>query len=118
MTCGQMLKFSFHKLLFEMVGTMIFTVLFIGNDNAAILAGLWILTIFCWKISGSHFNPAITFAYMLRRDKSRMSFALGIAYFGAQFVGALLGSFIMLYFEFSGNAVFVIDGKKWFIVML
>ena len=32
------------------------------------------------KISGSHYNPAVTFAFMFRKDVGRFSRVLGIAY--------------------------------------
>ena len=44
------------------------------------LLGLWILIVFGWKISGSQYNPAITFAYMFRKDNKKFPKPLGIAY--------------------------------------
>jgi glycerol uptake facilitator-like aquaporin len=44
------------------------------------LLGLWILTIFGFRISGSHYNPAITLAFMFRRDVGKFPRALGLAY--------------------------------------
>ena len=88
MSCGQMLKFSLSKLIMEFIGTMFLTLFFTGSpysvsvggvtysagiNSISLLLSLWILTIFFWKISGSHFNPAVTFALMFRRDDKKLS---------------------------------------------
>jgi glycerol uptake facilitator-like aquaporin len=46
-----------------------------------LLLGIFVLLIFSAKVSGAHFNPAITLAFMLRRDTGKFSRYLGIAYF-------------------------------------
>jgi glycerol uptake facilitator-like aquaporin len=56
------------------------------------LCGFFILLIFSARISGSHFNPAITLAFMFRRDIGRFSRLLGILYIAAQYIGAILGT--------------------------
>ena len=56
------------------------------------LCGFFVLLIFSARISGSHFNPAITLAFMFRRDIGRFSRLLGILYIAAQYVGAILGT--------------------------
>jgi glycerol uptake facilitator-like aquaporin len=66
------------------------------------LAGLWILIVFGWRISGSQFNPAITFAYMFRKDSKSMPKALGIAYMLFQVLGAVAAGLILLFFT-NGN---------------
>jgi aquaporin TIP len=43
-------------------------------------------------ISGGHFNPAITFGFILTR---RMSALLGVAYWGAQFAGGVLAALLL-----------------------
>lgn len=80
MSFGQMIKFSLSKLIVETFGTFMLTLFFYSHSQGVILAGLWILIVFAWKISGSHFNPAITFAYMFRRDHKKFPKGLGIAY--------------------------------------
>lgn len=80
MTTGQMIKFSLSKLIVELFGTFMLALFFFSRSQSVILAGLWILIVFAWKISGSHFNPAITAAYMFRRDHKNMPKALGVAY--------------------------------------
>ena len=61
------------------------------------LFGLWILIIFGWRISGSHFNPAITFAYMFRKDNKKFPKSLGLAYIGMQVLGAYLAALFLLF---------------------
>lgn len=104
MTTGQMLKFSLSKLIVETFGTFMLTLFFYGDNQAIILAGLWILIVFAWKISGSHFNPAITFAYMFRRDQKVFPKSLGVAYIVCQIAGAFLAAILLIFFT-NNNVV-------------
>ena len=89
-------KESVLILLFEFLGTAFLTALFCScyavRDTAGLLCGFFILLIFSARISGSHFNPAITLAFMFRRDTGRFSRKLGALYIVAQYVGAILGA--------------------------
>lgn len=60
----------------------------------ALLLTLWVLTIFGLQISGAHYNPAVSLAYMLRKDVGRFPRVLGLAYMGAQVAGAYIGALI------------------------
>ena len=75
-----MLKLSLSKLVMEAVGTLLLTMFFTSGASGTLLLGLWITNIFMWKISGSHFNPAVTFAYLFRRDESKMHYKIVLAY--------------------------------------
>jgi aquaporin Z len=93
-------KNSLLKLLFELIGTIFFTILFIMKaPQEGLLFGLWVLMVFGYKISGSHYNPAITFAVIFRRDGKTFHPLLGACYIIFQvaggFLGALLGWFFM-----------------------
>ena len=98
MSCCQMLKFSLSKLVMECVGTMLLTIFFKSGASSSILLGLWILNVFFWKISGSHFNPAVTFAFIFRKDDRKMGFKIALAYILAQILGAFIGA-LLLNFE-------------------
>ena len=93
-----MIKFSLSKLVVECFGTFMLTLFFYSGSQATILAGLWILIVFAWKISGSHFNPAITLAFMFRRDSKVFPKTLGIAYIVAQVAGAFLAALVLVFF--------------------
>ena len=106
MSCMQMTKFSLSKLVMEFTGTLFLTMFFTtgmglsvlasydpssdvtaaassiagGAGSTVLLLGLWILNIFFWKISGSHFNPAVTFAFMFRKDERKMHWKIALAY--------------------------------------
>ena len=99
-------KESLLILLFEFIGTMLLTSLFNSCiqtlDMTGLLMGFFILLIFGARISGSHFNPAITLAFMLRRDTGRFSRLLGLLYIAAQYSGALIGA-IISYNLFEAN---------------
>jgi glycerol uptake facilitator-like aquaporin len=97
MTCGQMMKFSLSKLIVELFGTFMLTLFFYAEVQTILLFGLWILIIFGWRISGSHYNPAITFAYMFRKDNKKFPKSLGLAYIGMQVLGAYLGCLLLLF---------------------
>ena len=57
-------------MIVEFIGTSMIGVFYIlmGNRQVGLLFGFWIITLFGYKLSGSHFNPAITLSLMLRRD--------------------------------------------------
>jgi len=97
--CMTTFKESLLILLFEFLGTMFLTALFCScfqiQDTAGLLCGFFILLIFSARISGSHFNPAITLAFMFRRDTGRFSRMLGLLYIAAQYAGAVIGALIV-----------------------
>lgn len=101
MSCMQMLKYSLSKLVMEFVGTMFLTMFFSTNTQAVILLGLWILNIFFWKISGSHFNPAVTFAFMFRKDDRKMPWKIALAYMVAQMLGAFMGALLLNFYSYK-----------------
>ncbi len=66
-----------------------------GNDAIALMgntiatgAGLVILILIFGPVSGAHFNPAVTLAFLLRRE---ISPTLAGAYFMVQIIGAIAG---------------------------
>lgn len=63
------------------------------------LVGFFVLLIFSAKVSGSHYNPAVTFAFMFRRDTGRFSRTLGLAYILFQIVGAFFGGLLAFFFN-------------------
>jgi glycerol uptake facilitator-like aquaporin len=96
-------------LLFEFIGTLLLTCLYntslIYNDICGFFAGTFVLLVLSAKISGSHFNPAVTLAFMLRRDTGKFSRSLGIAYIIVQFAGAFFGA--LLGWLFVGDPGFI-----------
>ena len=88
MSFCERIKFAFSKLALEFIGTFFLTCLYLeqagtGGSQAILLLGLWVLTIFCWKISQSHLNPAVTLAFILRHDSKKIHPALGLLIIGA-----------------------------------
>lgn len=87
MTNGEILRNSLYKLMFEGMGTMFLTIAFncsqkhgYSYNQTALLLVMWVLTIFGMKISGAHYNPAVSVAYMLRKDGGSFPRILGFAY--------------------------------------
>lgn len=105
MTLMEMIKFSSSKLLLEFFATGVLTMLFITGEVGLLLIGLWILTIFCWKISSAQLNPAVTLAFMIRRDSKRMIIPMGVPMIIAQILGAWGGSWIMAFFAWKTTAM-------------
>lgn len=111
---GKTIRDSLLILIFELIGTFATCLLYnnvsntmgsstgstfnnklseaAGPDYAGLLLGFFVLLIFGAKISGSHYNPAVTLGFMLRRDVGRFSRVLGIAYIIFQFAGAFIGA--------------------------
>ncbi len=96
---------SARKLTAEALGTLILVGTVIGSgimaerltdDVAVALLGntlatgaiLVVIILMFGNVSGAHFNPAVTFAFWLRRE---ISARLGLAYVVAQIIGGLLG---------------------------
>lgn len=81
---GKTIRDSILILIFEFLGTMFLSLLYncasLFGDFAGFLLGIFVLLIFGAKISGSHYNPCVTLAFMFRRDVGRFSRILGIAY--------------------------------------
>lgn len=96
-------------LLFEFIGTFLFclnyNVALKYYDYCGFLMATFMILIFGAKISGSHYNPAITLAFMFRKDTGRFSRVLGIAYILFQFIGAFLGALLALWF--TGSVGFI-----------
>ena len=66
-----------------------------GNDGVALLAntiatgaGLFVLITILGPVSGAHLNPAVTLAFLLRRE---ISVSMAGAYMAVQIVGAVVG---------------------------
>ncbi|CDW80400.1 probable aquaporin pip2-5-like [Stylonychia lemnae] len=70
-------------LVFEMIGTLFLTLLYDCHS----------------KVSGSHYNPCVTFAFMFRKDTGKFSRTLGIAYILFQLLGAFLGGLLAFFFN-------------------
>jgi MIP family channel proteins len=93
--------------LAEFVGT--FTLVFIGAGAGALAAksgiglvgvalahGVALLVIvYAWGgVSGAHVNPAVTFGVLLT---GRMPLARALLYWGAQFLGAIVAAYLLLF---------------------
>ena len=57
------------------------------------------MIIFGFRISGAHYNPAISLAFMFRRDIGHFPRPLGLAYILFQFGGAVLGALLAWLFQ-------------------
>ena len=114
-SCCTRFKLSLGRLLYEFVGTFLFTMIFINMNQFVLAMGLWIVVIFCWKTSGAQLNPAITAAYVLRKDERpayQMHMMLGLMYIGAQVAGAYVGATLMSFLNWDLVAIRP-ENDKW-----
>ena len=85
---------NLSKFIVEMVGTLTIGIFYmmIGDQQVGVLLGLWVIILFGESISGSHFNPAITLVFMLRKNSSHLGTRRlkGIFYIVAQMLGGIL----------------------------
>ena len=64
-----------------------------SSDMSPLLMGMFVLILFSARISGSHFNPIITFSYMIGNVKQgKFDRILGILYMVSQVAGAFVGA--------------------------
>ena len=110
-------------LLATVVGSGIMAEMLAGGNVAIALLGntiptgaiLFVLITMLGPISGAHFNPAVTFAFALRRE---ISVPNGAAYIAAQIIGGILGvwaahlMFDLEVFQFSQKVR--TGGAQWF----
>lgn len=83
-----------RKFIVEALGTFILLLAYgLTNDPLAIGLTLCALIYFGIFISGAHFNPAISFAYLIRRDITYSDF---IGYVTSQLLGAFAASGTLL----------------------
>jgi glycerol uptake facilitator-like aquaporin len=73
---------SLMILIFEAFGTAMLAMLFASDGGASgFFIGFYILLILSARISGSHYNPIVTLAWMLRKDTAvQFNKWLGILY--------------------------------------
>lgn len=86
-------------LLATVIGSGIMAETLAGGNMAIALLGntiptgaiLYVLITVLGPVSGAHFNPAVTFAFVLRRD---ITIGLAAAYIGVQIIGGLCGAMV------------------------
>lgn len=78
------------------MGTAFFTMFYYMMQGrfTSMLMALWVLTLFGLNISGSHFNPCVTLAQMVRKKTTfgRKRRLLGVMYLAGQFIGGIIGA--------------------------
>lgn len=98
---------SIMILMFEAYGSCMLTMLFLSSGGGLpMFVGFFLLLVMSARISGSHYNPIVTLAFMLRKDAGQFNKWLGILYMVFQLAGALVGVLVADYF-FSLNHKFL-----------
>jgi len=70
---GNLAAKSFKALLlFEFIGTMFLTILYriflMSNSRIPFFFAFWVVTLLTIRVSGAHYNPAISFICMIKKD--------------------------------------------------
>ncbi len=88
----------------ELLGTMILTGAVLVTTGNAVLAAVCviILVLVFSKVSGGHFNPAVTIALV---SAKQISIWRGISYVVAQLLGAMLALVVVTQFFTTGTAI-------------
>jgi len=112
---------SIMILIFEMIGTFLLTSLYQScaatGNYMGFLVGFFILLIFSARISGSHYNPCVTLAFMLRKDTGRFNRWIGLAYMIFQVGGGFCGA-LFAYYIFGAQSLLTVDVRSsWYQAM-
>ena len=80
--------------------------------------GMFVLIMFSARISGSHYNPIITFSYMIGNVRQgKFDRILGFFYIVSQVLGAMVGALyctlIFAEIELNHHALLDIDDKYY-----
>jgi len=114
LTTCQLIKKGMVKLLYEMIGTFMFTCVFLGNNLPfSLFLCLWITTSFCIRVSGAHFNPAVSLAFTLRKDTGGLSRKMTMCFMLAQIAGAAAAGLLCTWVlqPVGTNAIVPINGN-------
>ena len=101
-----------------MFGTLFLTILyrnFLQEGEAVgqlpFFFAFWMVTMLTVKVSGAHYNPAVTFVVMFRKEnEEKFPKALGIIYIIAQFAGAFLGALLAWFLNLNGGSLMIRPG--------
>ena len=69
----------------------------------------WVVAFFSYSVSGAHYNPAVSFAFLFKGD-APFNKILFIFYILSQFAGALLGALLSLMLTRSGGNLYIRNG--------
>ena len=69
------------------------------------------VTMLTVRVSGAHYNPAVTFVVMFKREnEEKFPKVLGIIYIAAQFIGAFLGALLSWFLNLNGGRLLITSG--------
>lgn len=69
-----LLMVNMSKFVVEIVGTAVLGVFYLlmGDKQAGVLLGYWVVTLFGVAISGAHFNPCVTLVHMFKKNPEKL----------------------------------------------
>lgn len=72
--------------------------------------GYWVISFLSFHVTGAHFNPALSLAYLFKRDTG-FSKILVFFYFIAQSIGAVAGALLAFLLTRTGGSLIIKDGE-------
>ena len=112
---------NFFILMFEFTGTFMLSAIWAGGTAAwfPMWMGFFVVLIMGANISGAHFNPCVTAAFMFRRDKGKFKALHGLFYILFQILGAICGMIMAANLLLNKGAIVGIgkcgiNGNWWF----
>lgn len=117
-TFGGTVKKGFLLLIFEFFGSACLIIFQRMLTGVGLFLGYWLLLAMSEKISGAHYNPAVTIACMFRKNVGKFSRWLGVAYMVCQCVGMLSGALLAFMWTTSGGFLTIREDKFVFQAMV
>jgi len=104
-------KTGFLVLIFEFLGSLVLPVFLRMLPGVYFIFAFFFLVSICANISGSHFNPAVTIVFLLRKDPGKFSRPMAFAYIIVQFAGTFCGAMLAWMWLKDGGIIRVADDK-------
>lgn len=72
--------------------------------------GYWVISFLSFHVTGAHFNPALSLAYLFKRETG-FSKILVLFYFIAQGIGAVAGALLAFLLTRTGGSLIIKEGE-------
>mgnify|MGYP000955695499 CR=1 FL=1 len=97
-----LLMVNMSKFVVEIVGTAVLGLFYLlmGDKQAGVLLGYWVVTLFGVAISGAHFNPCVTLVHMFKKNPEKLfrgQRLIGFMYMVAQLAGGMIAALLAFF---------------------
>lgn len=107
---------NFCAILFEMIATFILTYTWLATaaNPIGMALALWFCGLMGGRVSGSHLNPAVTLAFMIRASPYNLNFCLGLFFWLFQLIGSFVAGILFWLSYDNKNFGAVMQNDEWF----